>query len=454
MITATLALFLFPIALGRSFWVRDAMRFHYPIKMYLRERMLAGELGLWNPRLGFGRPLLGMVQPAVLYPLDAILLLPVPHGIDLFFAVHLFIAAFGMRRWLRALLSGHPARHGLAGGTSPSPPARLADSDELAATVGALLFALSGYLVSQAAGNGAYVVSAAWVPWILAESARPSLAPKLFTGQVARAAIFFALALLGGDPQAVGFALLIGGAQALATVAARKRALAIVIGGVMFGALIALPQLIAGAEVAAVGRPGGVTLADASHFALHPARLIELVWPGAFGEPYSKEWFVHALVDEGTGLAYEPWSAGIYLGLMVPLLCGFALIDAPIDLVLAALALFGLVAALGPHAPLYAIVHRLLPGAKMFRYPEKYFFLTTLAASALAARGFSRVPRRAPWIAGGLVVALALAALFAGPSLAQALVGRLGSVTPADAGAILASRSRLAVLIAAMARWR
>jgi hypothetical protein len=229
-------------------------------------------------------------------------------------------------------------------------------------------------------------------------------------------------------------------------------------GGAAAGALVAMPQLVTGAQVAAVGRPGGVPLAEASHFSLHPARLVELLWPGAFGEPYSPGWFVHALVDEGTGLAYEPWSAGIYLGLLVPMLGAFALRERrPLDVALAAVALFGLGASLGPHAPFFAIVHRALPGARLFRYPEKYFFLTTLAAAALAARGFSRVPRRGAWIAAGLVAALAVLALFAGPSLAQALVGRLGRVTPEEAGAVLAVRARLAVLVAtlgALALWR
>src|SRR5436309_12043641 len=135
-------LFLLPIFLSRSFWLRDMVVFHYPLKAYLRSRLAVGELASWNPYLGLGRPFLGVVQPGVLYPLNIILLAPFPRGVDLFFALHAPIAALGMRAWLRA--------HG---------------ADDLAAAFGGALIALSGYYVSQLAGNGSYAVGIAWVPW-------------------------------------------------------------------------------------------------------------------------------------------------------------------------------------------------------------------------------------------------------------------------------------------------
>ena len=48
---------------------------------------------LWNPRMGLGKPFLGKVQPGVFYPLNVVLLLPVPLGLDLFYTLHLAIAA-------------------------------------------------------------------------------------------------------------------------------------------------------------------------------------------------------------------------------------------------------------------------------------------------------------------------------------------------------------------------
>ena len=136
----TLLALVSPFLFGKSLWLRDMALFAYPTKMYLRDRLFAGELPLWNPLLGLGRPFLGMVQPGVLYPGNLILALPSPFGVDLFFVAHLFLAAYGMRAWLRAL-----------------------GSDETEASVGGIVLGLSGYLVSMLAGEGFYLVGVAWV---------------------------------------------------------------------------------------------------------------------------------------------------------------------------------------------------------------------------------------------------------------------------------------------------
>ena len=437
----TLLALVSPFLFGKSLWLRDMALFAYPTKMYLRDRLFAGELPLWNPLLGLGRPFLGMVQPGVLYPGNLILALPSPFGVDLFFVAHLFLAAYGMRAWLRAL-----------------------GSDETEASVGGIVLGLSGYLVSMLAGEGFYLVGVAWVPWMLATTARAPADERLRTraAQAARLALLGALALTAGDPQALFLGLLACAFQAAAAPDRKSvaRGLAVVAAGGALCALIAAAQILPGLEVGAVGRPGGALLEDAAHFALAPARLLELVWPGAFGEPYSRGWFVHALVDEGTGVRYQPWAAGIYLGLLTPMLAIAALLGARrqrIDVALLALGLCGLLLALGPHAPVWRAWFQLVPGARLFRYPEKYFFLFTLACAALAARGLSIVaarPRPAMW-AGLAGVALlgvgALGARLAGASLMQALVGRLGTVSPAEAGQVVAHRALLALALGAAA---
>src|SRR5437773_2658157 len=129
LVGSVLALLL-PIAFGRTLYLRDILRFTYPLKLYLRARLVHGELALWNPYCGLGRPFFGVVQPGVLYPLNALLLLPVPHGLDIFFGVHLLILALGMRAWLTALAL-----------------------DELSACAGGVMLALSGYALSVFAGS-------------------------------------------------------------------------------------------------------------------------------------------------------------------------------------------------------------------------------------------------------------------------------------------------------------
>lgn len=443
---ALAALLLFPLALGRSFWLRDMLLFTYPLKSYLRERLLGGALPLWNPRLGLGRPFFGVVQPGVLYPLNLVLLLPYPRGVDLLFALHLPIAALGLRAWLRA--RGH---------------------GEVAATFGGALYALSGYFVSQLVGSGSYAVGAAWLPWALAAVARVgfagdsdaagavTVAPRRIARAIAGVGLFVALMILGGDPQA---AWLAGGlALVEAAVAPRRRlALAVAAAGLALAALVAAVQLGPALEAASVGRPGGVPLADAAHFSFPPVRLVELWWPSAFGPPYGADWLLHPLYDEGTGWAYEPWSAGIYLGLATPLLAAAALATRrprARDLAWSAVAVAALLVACGRHAPLFALFRRVVPGARLFRYPEKYWLVVTLALCALAPAGLLRAlarPRRALVVGAAALVLLAVGWLWAahaGGAFVVAALGRLEHGTPAEAGAGLAAAARAACLVGA-----
>ncbi|HEX8953054.1 MAG TPA: hypothetical protein VF945_14465, partial [Polyangia bacterium] len=389
-LVALLSLLFLPLALGRSLWLRDALIFTYPLKAYLRARLAAGELALWNPLLGLGRPFAGVVQPGVFYPLDVVLLAaPYPRSVDLFFVLHAFIAAFGVRAWLRAR-----------------------GTDEIAATFAGALFALSGYFVSQLVGSGTYAVGAAWLGWALS-------APT----SAVRVGVCVALMVLGGDPEAAWFAGALLVVEA-ATHPERKRALVAVGGGLLFAAALAAVQLGPALEVARVGRPGGVPFAEAAHFSFPPLRLVELVWPGAFGPRYGADWLLHPLYDEGTGAAYQPFSAGIYVGLATPLLALAAFVrkrdtTRGREIALAVVGAVALVVAFGWHTPLFAAWYRVVPGARLFRYPEKYLLVTTLCGCALAARGLPRVvaaPRRA-LVAGGVVVAL-LAAAWAWAALA------------------------------------
>jgi hypothetical protein len=371
MIVAIIALGL-PILFGRSLWLRDLDTYFYPEKLLLGARLCAGQLPLWNPFLEGGLPELARLQPGVLYPGNLILLLGRPLGVDLFLLVHLVIAGLGARRWLLGR-----------------------DCDPLAAAFGGLAFAASGFLVAMFAGNGHYLIGAAWLPWAL-------------RGRAASIAAAVALAFVAGDPQAAWLAVGLAALQALVD----RRGLGQVAAGALLAGVIPLPLVLAGLETASVGRPH-LELTEASHFSLHPLRLVELLWPGAFGEPHTPSWNIHRMYDEGTGLSFEPLASSIYMGLAVPWLAALALCrrrPAAFDALLAVLVGAGVAIALGRHTPIFALFFRWVPGAGWFRYPEKYFLVVTLALAGLAARGLGRAavePRRAVGIGAGLVVVLA-----------------------------------------------
>lgn len=430
-----------PLWLGQTLFAGDLLTYSYPLKIYVRQRLLEGDLALWNPQLGLGRPVLAMIQPGVLDPLNLLTLLPLPLGLDLFSLVHLPIVALGLRHWLRAL-----------------------GVDDPIASFGGALFAFSGPYLSLLTCNGTYAWGFAFVPWFLSAFTRALAAgtPAARASAAATGALLLAWSLFAGDPMAVYFGGLAGLAVAMSSQPGRRLpAIATLAAAAALAGALGAVQLLPAMGVNAYVRSAGIHATEANHFALHPLRLLELVWPGLFGAPHTPEWFVHALYDEGTGEPYEPIVPGLYLGLAAPLLAAAALRRThrrPIDTAVGALVALSLWIALGRRTPLWEPFFHYFPGARLFRHSEKYALLASFGACFLGARGVAVVaehPARALRVALVALVPLTVAALLGhlyGPAIAIALVGRLGSVTPAVAGAAVASAAlRAAVLAVAYA---
>ncbi|MET0152282.1 MAG: hypothetical protein ABW298_06710, partial [Candidatus Binatia bacterium] len=122
---------------------RDLLFFTWPLKHFLHERLLQGEIPLWNPLLLMGTPYLANLQSGVFYPPSLLLLLPLPLGFNLFLFAHYLIALSGAWVWLRA--------RGMTG---------------IPAATGAAVFTLGGYLVSLLNLTN-HLQAAAWAPWVL-----------------------------------------------------------------------------------------------------------------------------------------------------------------------------------------------------------------------------------------------------------------------------------------------
>ena len=439
-LVAAVALLNLPMLWDRSMWFRDRILYMYPAKMYVRERLLAGELPLWTERAWLGRPFFGTIHAGVLHPGNLVLLaLPPPLGIDAFYAAHLLVAGLGMRRWLRRSGAGDDA-----------------------ATLGGLLLTLSGHMVGMLSANGAYIVGVAWIPWALAEvsSIAGDDAPRVLLGRAARIGVFAALCPLGGDPQAAHTMGLLCLALCLARPGrpAVLRALATCAAGGALALLVAAVQLLPGLDVATLGRPGGLPYDEARHFSLHPTRLVELFWFEPFGDFMRGPWAGNGLYDEGTGLRLGSLLPSLYAGALVPWLALGALAQRRrLDVALAVAGLAGLLVALGDHTPVYRAFFHHVPGASWFRHPEKYWFVPTLCLTALAARGWPlalAAPRRAFALAAGacaLLLAAAAVATFGGDALRAFLLPRLLDVPAPAAAANIAASARTGVLVTVLA---
>lgn len=393
-----------PIFFGRSYWFRDQGQYFQPMRLYLRERLLRGEIPLWNPHFGLGRPFFSLIQPAILDPLNALLLLPAPFGSDLFNAAHLLIAAVGTLVWQRA------RGLGLA-----------------ASTLGATVFAFGGAYASNVVSLGNYAWGAAWVPWslaVLAVAARQEAPPRrVINGLLV--GVTLTEMLLSGSPLAVWFTVLFGAAQALGedAPAARRRALVTLAAGGVVALGLGAALLVPGAMLAREIRSGGVGAAEAGIFSVHPARMLELLAANPWGSVYLRASGMSHLV---TAREHTPLIVGQYAGALTLPLAAVALArGGRFERAMGLAALLAATLSLGRFTPLWSVWHAAVLPARMFRHPEHHLTLLSLALAALAASGFERLSaaperlRRVALLGAGVTLACAALSAAVGPSWAQ-----------------------------------
>src|SRR5579863_10175215 len=127
-----------------TFWFRDYSGFGFPLAFYGRERLLHGEIPLWNPLNNCGLPFLAQWNTLVLYPGTWMCLpFPVSWSLGVFCLGHLFLAGLGMyflaRRW-----TGQP----------------------FAAAVAGVIFAFNGLTWTSLMWPN-NIAALGWMPWVV-----------------------------------------------------------------------------------------------------------------------------------------------------------------------------------------------------------------------------------------------------------------------------------------------
>jgi Bacterial membrane protein YfhO len=267
------------------------------------------------------------------------------------------------------------------------------------ARVAAMVYVLAGPILSLQE-NLPSLAGAAWLPWAVAWAVALRRRPS--ARRAGRTGLGLALPVLGGDPQAAVWAAAIGALVLLGpwpTADARPRPR---VGWLALAALVALALSAAVAlpALAFVGETtrGDLGLAEVTAWSLHPARLVELIYPLPFGLPFPDKGDY-----AGSALAGGPrelWTRTISCGGAALLLaaCGLRAqrpgrrLGRHLGLGLVAV---GLLLALGHHTPLYRLLAASPYG--VFRYPEKHTVLAALGLALLAGLGAEHLVAAAPW---------------------------------------------------------
>jgi hypothetical protein len=423
---------------SRVFFQRDILSYWYPGMAAFREAVAEGSWPLWNPRLGFGAPLLADASFQIAYPPTWLVLVLSPAAyFKLFAAGHCLLAGLG------ALLLGR--RLGLW---------------PLAASVGGAAYALSGPLLSAVSLFHHYA-GAAWMPWVLAALVsllrRPGPATALGLGLAAGAQLLAGsgdLCLATGMLGVAGAAWYLVAARPSAP-ALKRVALAGALAACLAGALGALQWLPTARQAALGSRPGQGEAA--TYWSLHPLSLVDLAVPRLVSDAPLGRGAQRALFE-----SRSPLLAGLYLGVTTLVLGILGLAGGGRGARLsAAAAAFFLLASLGRHTPLYTLLEA-LPGFALMRYPQKHLLPAALCVALLAAFGAAqwrqewerRARARAFSLGGALAIAGALG-LTAALALAAGLLPlpsllRGAFATPQSAGAAAIRVARSAALLAVL----
>lgn len=396
----------------------DSFLYFYPYRTYVTQRLLQGQLPLWNPYLFMGVPLLANMQAAVLYPLHwPLLWLPVPKQVAVSIVLHVVLAALGTLLYTRQRL-----RLGW-----------------LASVAAAVAFALGGFLAAQSEHLN-QLNGLAWLPWafwllggIMAGTDGNELGRRMRrnAGRTLLLALVLALMVLAGHAQAtfialtgLGFYALVRPAFALAHLD-RSRGLRAWMGGyrpdgllslalaAVLAALLAAAQLLPTWELARLSvRSEGLSYREATSFSLNPWRLHATLLPPygidlaqTFGEAYSEYVAYVGLVGLGLAVlagwqAWRRWPAGAAGRAGQDGDAGHRAAAVSADWAAPAraftlLAAAGLFLALGRINPVYYVLYHLVPGFDAFRAPARWMAWYAWGMAVLIGLGLEWVGARA-----------------------------------------------------------
>ncbi|MEA2568809.1 MAG: hypothetical protein QOI24_810 [Acidobacteriota bacterium] len=300
------------------FFYRDNFATHYPIKVISQQLWRAGEVPYWNFFDGGGQPLAGNPNTLSFYPDNVLyLFLPAHVAFNLHFLIHLALGWLAMR----ALTKSNAA---------------------------AWVYALSGVAISATAFYN-MVTAVALIPFALLAAERRS---------PVKLGLAFGLLALAGEPVTV-----LGAAIAVAILLLPRVPPRLLL-AIPIAIVIALPQLIAYAEIAKeVERAHGYSARTVLNASLPPLRLTELfigplLYHRDFGEPF------------------------LFLSIFIGVIAIAALFRRSRYTAIAWTMLF---LALGEFNPIVKWLVEALPAIRIVRFPEKFVLPMTVAIVVLAA---------------------------------------------------------------------
>lgn len=355
---------------GREIFERDVDLLYATQSAAVARALAEGAWPLWNPRAGFGQPLLANPNVQVFYPQGWLAVL-LPFGLAYALCTHLHLVLAGLGVRALALRLGH------GGG---------------AAWLAGALFVAAGPTLSFV-NMWAHLPAIAWMPWVLLLADRALVTPTRRAALAWGAAA--ALQALSGSPD---YCLVTHGCTAFLVAwrlgrdrgAApwRTRAAAVCLAALVTVGLSAA-QWLPSVDVIRRSERGALPAQARLHWSLPPQALVQVALPVGF-DPIPR-----LAGPEAVAALAELWNpllGSVHLGPIALALAAAGLAGhGRARLALLGLALAGVAMALGRHTPVYGLASALFPPLAAMRHPSKFLVLLPLGVALLAAGGFERV---------------------------------------------------------------
>ncbi|MDB6124148.1 MAG: hypothetical protein JWQ71_3141 [Pedosphaera sp.] len=359
-ILALLILACFPrVIVGfETFFYRDFGGFGYPLAFYHKEAFWRGEIPLWNPESYCGLPFTAQWNTLTLYPLSLFyLLFPLPWSLGIFCLGHLFLAGMGMY-FLAYRWTNH----------------------RLAAAIAGVIFAFNGLTwYSLMWPNN--ISALAWMPWVVLAVER---AWREGGRRIVVAALVGAMQMLAGAPEVIMQTWFVLGVMWLVQ---------------FYLGEIARPKLVGRAAVVCflVAALAAAQLLPFLDLLKHSQRSIDFgdsqwAMPASGWANYLVPIFhCHTGVYGAFTQINQYWTSSYYMGIgtvMFTLLAIWRVRGQRVWL-LASLACFSMIMALGEHGLVYSGLKHVLPQLGFMRFPIKFIVMATFLIPLLAAMGFN-----------------------------------------------------------------
>ena len=377
---------------------QDSLGLGYMARAFFAERLAAGDLPLWSPRLLGGTPFFEALSAGdSIYPTSLLYYLSDAYRVlGWKLVLHVLAGGFFMFGWARSLGLGRPA-----------------------ATIGGLAWLMAPVMVTLTlGGNDGKMMVASLTPLVFWATDAVMRRP----GGRTAAGLAGAVALTTLTTQFQTAYFLFGSVGAYAVFRAflmwragegaeRKHSLSraflvmgAFLGSSLLGAGLAAVQLVPAARyVSEYSRRVATTvdatpeaaIAYATSWSFHPEEVVALAVPEFVGNTAAEANWARGTYWGRNALKLNHE----YLGITVLMLALFALLGhrrRPLRWFMGGLGVVWLLFALGAHTPLWRVFYEVVPGMSLFRVPAIAAFLVSFAAVTLFTVGVDDLVRESP----------------------------------------------------------